>query len=89
MLNRSDGRGLVVWHEATGKKTQLDCFTCIHCNAVEFIDPGKSASDSGGWCFRCGKPICKRCVEKGKTVVGCEPFMKAIERMENRARLVP
>ncbi len=88
LVNRSDRRGLAVWSYPDGRKQELDTFTCVHCNAVKYVQPGESATDTGGWCFNCAAAICKGCVEAGKTQVGCEHFMKKIERAEARGRLL-
>lgn len=49
---------------------ERDTFTCPHCNGVVFVEPFAAATESGGWCGRCAKPICKRCAAHGE----CIPF---------------
>lgn len=67
-----------------GKRIQeADTFTCIHCNSVVIVPPKASASDMGGWCMMCAKPVCKRCAGKG-----CSPFLKQIEKSEARDRML-
>lgn len=81
MFNLSDGRGVVIYSEASGSTSCVDTYTCYHCNNVRPIDVGRSASDMGGWCFQCAKAICSVCAGRGE----CTPFLKTVERMEAEA----
>jgi hypothetical protein len=63
---------------------ESDTFTCVHCQQVVLVRPKASASECGGWCGRCAKPICPKCAAKS----GCTPFEKKLERAESRARML-
>lgn len=56
-------------------------FTCAHCNSIVRLPPRCNPDDLGGWCRVCDKAICPRCVQRGH----CDPFEKALKRMEARA----
>jgi hypothetical protein len=75
--------GYATWTSPDAPTKELDTATCVHCNNVFFINPRESASDAGGWCLNCNKPICKACAGNPE----CVPFLRKIERMEARDRL--
>lgn len=62
---------------------ECDTFTCAHCQRIVKVPPRAAASDCGGWCGRCAKPVCGPCADKG-----CTPWEKQMERMEARDRLL-
>jgi hypothetical protein len=64
--------------------TEADTFTCCHCQRIVVVPPRASASDSGGWCGRCAKPVCGPCADKGS----CTPWEARMERMEARERFL-
>jgi hypothetical protein len=76
--------GYAVTVGVDGQKTEADTFTCAHCQRVVMVKPKATASECGGWCGRCAKPICPSCAAKP----GCAPFEKQLERIESRARLL-
>lgn len=53
---------------------EIDTFTCFHCNSIVHVK-----GDPGGFCRHCMKLICPKCVGQG-----CTPFLKKLERWENR-----
>jgi hypothetical protein len=61
---------------------EADSYTCFHCQRIVFVQPRCPPSDAGGWCGRCTRLICKRCVGKGS----CTPWERQMERMEARDR---
>ena len=67
------------------KTREADTLTCAHCQRVMVI---RSSSPElppyvGETCRKCMKKICPLCMGKD-----CEPFIKKIERMEARDRLL-
>lgn len=72
----------------SGEVRQNDTFTCVHCNVIVDVPPGKHATDVGGGCWHCMDPknplkglICKKCVAKGT----CRPLEKWLENFERQA----
>jgi hypothetical protein len=63
---------------------EKDTFSCPHCNRIVDVRPFASASESGGWCGRCAKPICPECAKSG----ACIPLEKQLLAMEARGRLL-
>jgi len=64
--------------------TELDTFTCNHCNCVKHVKPRENPEDIGGLCKVCMKLICSKCVGQP-----CVPFLEKIARLEakfNNAR---
>ncbi len=59
-------------------------FTCVHCNRIVFVKPFVSASDAGGFCRLCYKPVCGPCVDHGE----CVPFEAKLEAIEKRGRML-
>lgn len=64
--------------------TEIDTFTCCHCQRVVDRVPfkGPTADGIGAWCHLCDAPMCLECVGKG-----CLPFEKRLEMEEARDRL--
>jgi hypothetical protein len=54
---------------------EIPTFTCPHCMTVGDVSPKLDGfgGDDGGWCFPCGRLICKRrsCADQ------CTPFLRA------------
>lgn len=73
--------GYVLVTSPDSRRVEADTFTCIHCNRVVIVPVKASASDMGGWCALCAKPVCKNCAGKA-----CEPFEIKLKRMEDRSR---
>jgi hypothetical protein len=71
-----------------GRAMEASTVSCCHCQAVVFLHDlatGKrNESDIGGFCFRCMKPTCGPCADRGV----CDPFEKQIERAEARGRML-
>ena len=63
---------------------EADTFTCSHCQRVVVVPVRASASDAGGWCSCCTKPICGPCADTGV----CTPWEKMLEKMEARDRFL-
>jgi hypothetical protein len=61
--------------------TELDTFTCAHCNTVKHVKPQQRPEDIGGLCKQCMGLICPKCVGEP-----CVPFLKRLEQMEARDR---
>lgn len=58
-----------------GKRTEADVLICEHCQHTLI---GSSWRDDGGWCGRCGAPVCGSCADRMQTE-GCTPFVRKIE----------
>ena len=80
MKTKALGYGIII-DPAFGSPTEVDTFTCVHCQFVVDKIPFKSATDDaiGAWCSCCDGPICLRCVGKG-----CRPIQRWLDRMESR-----
>lgn len=59
--------------------SEVDTFTCFHCQHVVHVKPKMDPAEMGGLCKQCMKLVCPHCVGKG-----CTPFLKKLERMEAR-----
>lgn len=90
---RNPGGYGVTTYADSGRKDEEDTFTCCHCNALVVLLPQRTAmtevqskdplvAEAAGvpFCISCMKPICRGC--NGKP---CVPFMKKIDRAEQRA----
>ena len=62
---------------------EADTFTCCHCNRIVIVKANASASDSGGWCCNCSKPICG-----AEPCMTCTPYERQMERAEARDRFL-
>ncbi len=60
---------------------EVDTFRCIHCMRTVHV-PAKSQGDDY-FCRNCMAPICPPCAD-----YPCIPFMKKIEAMEERDRVL-
>jgi len=79
-MRRPTGYAMLV--DPWARVQECDTFTCAHCQRIVFVKPGASASDCGGWCGQCAKPICGPCAGKGE----CTPFLKKLEQYERGRR---
>ena len=79
-MRRPQGYAVVVDPATT--TVERDTFTCAHCQRIVFVKPFASASDSGGWCGNCAKPICGPCAD----LCTCVPFERKLERYERAHR---
>jgi hypothetical protein len=76
ITGREDGR---VWKEG-------DTYTCAHasgenpCQRVIHVPAGRKLEELADICFGCMKVICLKCAAKRE----CTPFLKAIEKAEER-----
>ena len=61
--------------------TEMDTFSCCHCNRVVHVKPRQRPEDLGGLCKQCMGLECSDCVDKG-----CIPYMKKLEMVEARDR---
>ncbi|MGP0093123.1 MAG: hypothetical protein ACLPKB_24760 [Xanthobacteraceae bacterium] len=60
--------------------TEVDTFSCRHCNRVVFVQPMCDPSDMGGLCKVCMGYVCPRCAGTGR----CDPLEAKLEREEAR-----
>lgn len=58
-------------------RTEIDTFTCKHCNRIKHVMPKQRPEDIGGICYGCMGMVCERCVGKG-----CDTIEKKLERAE-------
>lgn len=58
-----------------GRKTEADVLCCRHCQRTLIGDAWRQ---DGGWCGRCGAPVCGVCADRMQTR-GCEPFLKVVD----------
>lgn len=66
-----------------GYKKQYDTRNCVHCNRNWVLKSDvKGKGEEGGFCTNCMNVICPECVGKA-----CFPFMKRLERYEQKMRL--
>lgn len=77
--------GYGTWTDPKGEAAlvERDSFRCCHCGDIKFVEPKQAASDAGGWCMRCAKPICGACAD----IPTCRPFERWLDQMEARDRL--
>lgn len=62
---------------------ESDATTCAHCQFLVRVATGRPGSaDAPGFCRSCMAIICRRC----EAARECTPFMRAIERSEERGR---
>lgn len=80
--DRREG-GLAEWTSPDGATRRLKTITCFHCNSVFVIPEGATATEAGGWCGMCAKPICSACSD----VPECVPFERRCDQIEARDRL--
>jgi len=64
-----------------GQDREADTVSCVHCGGHSLVTVGVSPQDEAGWCHSCFGVVCRVCCSKP-----CTPFMKAIERSEERDR---
>jgi hypothetical protein len=80
--DRREG-GVAEWTFQDGGTRRLKTFTCSHCNAVVMVPERSTATEAGGWCGMCAKPVCQQCAG----VPECVPFERRCDQMEARDRL--
>jgi len=63
--------------DAATTEREIPTFTCPHCMTVGRVSIGLDGrgGDDGGWCFRCGRLLCKRDECHGE----CKPFLRAFD----------
>lgn len=59
-----------------GTRTEADVLICEHCQCTLL---GAKWRDDGGWCGRCGAPVCGRCADRMLTE-GCTPFLAKVDQ---------
>ena len=62
---------------------EVDTFTCVHCNRVMHVKPRAPMDEFGSMCRNCMKMVCPTCADGP-----CVPFMKRLEQMESRDRVL-
>lgn len=79
-MRRSRGYSIIT-DPRFSRPTEVDTFTCLHCQQVVDKPPYKSATDVGAWCHCCNGPICgtEWCLRRG-----CIPVERWLERQESR-----
>lgn len=75
-MRNPHGYGIIV--EPGVATVEFDTVQCAHCNRIQHMTPQQSASDMGGWCFRCAQCVCGPCADKGT----CTPFEKKLDMYE-------
>lgn len=72
---------ILITDRESGAEAGSSTLMCRHCQFHMRIVPGSGRQR--GWCARCDGPLCGKqaCLER------CEPFERAIERMEGRLSL--
>lgn len=95
-MPQGPGIGYATIVDPTSSRTvEMDTITCAHCQRLVFLhdttgrrkraeDVNAGKHDPGGFCRCCKSNICGPCADKGT----CTPFMKKIEAIEARARLM-
>lgn len=76
-------RGVAEWTYPDAPTERRKTLTCSHCNRVVIITAGKTATEMGGWCAMCAKPICETCAGNPD----CVPFERRCDEIEARDRL--
>jgi hypothetical protein len=85
------GLATVDLRNSSGDFIEYEMVHCRHCRAGipkrlypdQEKTPGhllRVEKAQGGLCYRCGGPICLRCVAAGT----CVPYMKQVEELHNR-----
>jgi hypothetical protein len=74
--------GVFICTDAEGRETHTDSYRCGHCGLPQAVRMKTRDTDIGGWCRNCTSNVCPRCMVSGR----CDPFEKAIERVEARGR---
>jgi hypothetical protein len=74
--------GLFITSHGDGSVTEVDSFTCGHCNRPVAVPVKQRPEDIGGLCKQCMSMTCPRCTAAGH----CTPFEKELERQEARGR---
>lgn len=68
-------KGYSVVTDGWGIETRRDTYTCVHCQHVCEVEPGKNPSDFT--CRACYQPVCPACLNKP-----CDHFEKKLDRAE-------
>lgn len=66
---------------------ERDTFTCGHCQFIQHVHPKDRPEDVGGLCKVCDSLICPKCLTRFAKH-GCEPFLKKLEIIEHRERML-
>ncbi len=66
---------------------ERDTFTCGHCQCIVHVHPNDRPDDVGGYCKICTSLICPSCVTLAMKF-GCSPFLKKLEAIEHRERML-
>lgn len=61
--------------------TEIDTFTCGHCNGITHVKARASPDEIGSMCRLCMKMVCVKCASHG-----CTPFEKRLEAIEAEDR---
>ena len=78
-MRNAQGVGIITG--PNGQKTEIDTFTCCHCNSIVHVPTGSKPDDFGSWCTMCHAMHCSR-----NGCQTCVPFEKKMERLEASAR---
>lgn len=72
-------QGYAVINDPDEGLTEMDTFTCAHCNCVTHVLPGQKPEDLGGLCMHCMGLVCNNCVGGA-----CTPFLEKLAQEEQR-----
>jgi len=68
---------------------EFDTFTCSHCNSIAKMKPFHRPEDTHGFCDKCCKLICPRCLNKAKkNGEKCDPWEEKMQRAEARYKFL-
>jgi hypothetical protein len=59
--------------------TEIDTFSCRHCQHIVHVPPRQDPQKIGGFCYGCGGMVCEQCAGKRT----CDPIEAQIERALN------
>ena len=81
-MKQARGYGIIS-DPAFSCSTEVDTFTCCHCQLVVDRIPGKGATDDaiGAWCTCCNAP---RCLQPWCLKRGCVPIQRWLDQQETR-----
>jgi hypothetical protein len=67
--------GVIFYDDPDRGQWEVPTFTCPHCMTVGRVSANLDGvgGDDGGWCFPCGRLLCKRDRCHGE----CVPFLRA------------
>ncbi len=73
MIDLRDSPGVPAAGLAAGSLTECATMTCLHCNGVVILNPGRTRAR--GYCARCDGYVC----DKPGCAIECRPFLKLLD----------